>query len=237
MTHPHSVLAFPAPKPRPGTDETRGDSPRDRLLRQGAATLRDAELLGLVLSVTGSLPGPLATDLLERSGGLGNLRRISERDLRSIGLEPSQRVRLSAVIEIARRLARARLDRSDLLDHPAVAARYLALRYLDSDQELMGALFFDDDQRVVAESEVFRGTLSRAAVEPRALLKRALLEEASALILWHTHPSGDPSPSAEDLAFTRRLASAAELLGIRLVDHIILGSAGQWVSLTKRGAW
>jgi DNA repair protein RadC len=101
----------------------------------------------------------------------------------------------------------------------------------------MGALFLDTRNRLLAESEVYRGTLNRAAVEPRGLLKEALLRGAAGLVLFHTHPSGDPSPSAEDLAFTRRLAEAGELVGVRLVDHLILGSAGRWVSLRQRGAW
>jgi DNA repair protein RadC len=84
---------------------------------------------------------------------------------------------------------------------------------------------------------VYRGTLNRAAVEPRALLKEALLRGAAGLIVFHTNPSGDPSPSAEDLDFTRRLAAAAEVVGLRLFDHLILGAGGGWVSLRQRGAW
>ena len=89
----------------------------------------------------------------------------------------------------------------------------------------------------IGESDIFRGTLSRAAVEPRAILKEALLRSASGFVLFHTHPSGDPSPSSEDLSFTRRMAEAGELVGVRLLDHLILGSAGRWVSLGRRGAW
>ena len=89
----------------------------------------------------------------------------------------------------------------------------------------------------MAECEIFRGTLGRAAGEPRAILKRALLFDAAGLILFHTHPSGDPSPSAEHLTFTRRIAEAGEVVGIRLVDHLILGSVARWVSLRQRGGW
>jgi DNA repair protein RadC len=101
----------------------------------------------------------------------------------------------------------------------------------------MGALFLDTRNRLLGESEVFRGTLNRAAVEPRALLKQALLRDAAGLVLFHTHPSGDPAPSAEDLGFTRRMAEAGEIVGIRMVDHLILGSGGRWVSLRRRGGW
>ena len=102
---------------------------------------------------------------------------------------------------------------------------------------MMGSLFLDTRNRLLGEGEFYRGTLNRAAVEPRAILKRGLLISASAFVLFHTHPSGDPAPSAEDFAFTRRLAEAAEVVGIRLVDHLILGSASRWVSLRQRGGW
>jgi DNA repair protein RadC len=118
-----------------------------------------------------------------------------------------------------------------------VVARYLCLRYGRSDQEIMGALFLDSRHRLISESELFRGTLARASVEPRPVLKEGLLRGAAALLLFHTHPSGDPTPSAEDLAFTRRMAEAGEVIGIRLLDHLILGSASRWISLRQRGAW
>ena len=91
--------------------------------------------------------------------------------------------------------------------------------------------------RLIAERELYRGTLNRAAVEPRLVLKEGLLAGAAALIVFHTHPSGDPTPSPEDLAFTRRLGEAGEVVGIRVVDHLILGGVGRWVSLAERGGW
>jgi DNA repair protein RadC len=123
------------------------------------------------------------------------------------------------------------------MTHAAAVARYLTLRFGVPDQEIMGAIFLDARNRLIGESEFFRGTLQRAAVEPRALLKEALLRGASAFAVFHTHPSGDPSPSVEDLTFTRRLAEAAEAVGIRLADHLILGQGGRWVSLRERGGW
>ena len=115
-------------------------------------------------------------------------------------------------------------------------ATYLGLRYGISDQEVMGALYLDSRNRLVGEMELFRGALNRTTVEPRPILRQGLLRASAAFILFHTHPSGDPSPSAEDLAFTRRIASAGETVGIRLVDHVIVGR-GRWVSLRERGAW
>ena len=120
---------------------------------------------------------------------------------------------------------------------PAEVARYLLLRYQQRDQEVMGAVFLDARHRLIGEREVFRGTLHRAAVEPREILKDCLLRGASGVALFHTHPSGDPTPSAEDLLFTRRMAEAAEVIGVELVDHLVLGGPGRWVSLRERGAW
>ncbi len=101
----------------------------------------------------------------------------------------------------------------------------------------MGALYLDTRNRLLAERELYRGTVNRAAVEPRAILKEGLLHGACGMVVFHTHPSGDPSPSPEDLAFTRRLSEGGELVGVRLVDHLILGGVGRWVSLRERGAW
>ena len=104
-------------------------------------------------------------------------------------------------------------------------------------QEVMGALYLDTRNRLLAEREIFRGTLNRAAVEPRPILRQGLALSAAGVILYHTHPSGDPAPSAEDLAFTRRIAEAGEVVGVRLVDHLIICPGERWVSLRQRGAW
>ncbi len=101
----------------------------------------------------------------------------------------------------------------------------------------MGAVFLDVRRRLIADVDFYRGTLSRASVEPRRILKEALFRNASSFVLFHTHPSGDPAPSIDDLHFTRRIADASEAVGVEMLDHLILGSAGRWVSLKKRGSW
>ena len=213
-------------------------SPRDRLLRSSGIDLSNAELLGLVLpGVSGSGATALAEKTLARAGGLAGLLSMNDHQLRSPGLGRAGRAAILAAVELSRRFAAARLPRRDLLDRPDSVASYLQLRYSQQHQEIMGALYLDVRNRLIAEVDVFRGTLSRTAVEPRALLKEAIARNANGIILYHTHPSGDPTPSEEDLQFTRRMASSCELLGIRLLDHVILGSAGRWVSLQRLGAW
>lgn len=201
------------------------------LLREHARAfevLPDAELLGRVLST-----GPFAA-----APALGDLLELSRRELEdSFGLQAPEIDRLAAVCQLAIRLARAPIAQGDLLSHPEAVVRYLALRYGRRSQELMGALFVDIRNRLVDECELYLGTLSRAAVEPRAIFERALACRAAGFLLFHNHPSGDPSPSAEDLVFTRRLADAGEVMGIRLVDHLVVGHGGRFVSLRRTGGW
>ncbi len=117
-----------------------------------------------------------------------------------------------------------------LLNLPGPMAEYLFLRY-QGDQEVMGALYLDDRRRLIAEREIFRGTLRRTAASPREILKHALNCGAASFVVFHNHPSGDPTPSVTDQSFTRDLYAAGEALGVPLRDHLILGSGGRWESL------
>jgi DNA repair protein RadC len=213
------------------------ERPRERLLTTGSEVLSDAELVSIVLGTGGrGVPAlALARQILSDCGGLAGLVGAAPAAVRRPGVGPAKTASLLAVIELARRLARTEVPRRDPLSHPHAVAEYLRLRYSRKEQEIMGALFLDSRNRLVAEREIFRGTLSRAAVEPRAILKRALLQDAAGLILFHTHPSGDPTPSAEDVAFTRRMVSAGDVVGVRLVDHLVVGACGRWVSLRRMG--
>lgn len=215
------------------------ERPRERLLAHGSAVLGDAELLSILLGsgTRGTSSLTLAREVLSASGGLSGLATSSAAALPRRGLAGAKTAAILAAVEIGRRLARQELSERPPLAHPAAVASYLSLRYTLRDQEVMGALFLDSRHRLLADRELFRGTLSRAAVEPRALLREGLLTGAAGLILFHTHPSGDPAPSAEDLAFTRRMADAGEAVGVRLVDHLVIGGVGRWTSLRERGAW
>jgi DNA repair protein RadC len=215
------------------------ERPRERLLTNGSSALTDTELLALLLRTgsRGTSVVDMARRLLNEWGGLGGLLGVTPEALRTDGLGPAKSAAVLAAIEIGRRLARAQLPEREPLANADAVASYLGLRYSRRDQEVMGAIYLDTRNRLIAECELYRGTLNRAAAEPRAVLKRGLLSDAAGFILFHTHPSGDPSPSVEDLAFTRRIAQAGEVVGVRLVDHLILAGGGRWLSLRKRGGW
>lgn len=215
------------------------ERPRERLLEQGSRALSEAELVAVLLR-TGA-PGrsalDLAGELLQEHGGLAGLTSCGFQEIRRPGLGRAKAATLLAGVELGRRLARSRLPERRPLSRPGDVVSYLQMRYGSRDQEVMGALFTDARHRLLGERELYRGTLSRAAVEPRQVLKEGLLRGATGMVVFHTHPSGDPSPSAEDILFTRQLAEAGELVGLHLLDHLILGHGGRWVSLKERGAW
>lgn len=215
------------------------ERPRERLLSQGSEALSDVELVAVLLR-TGA-PGKssleLANELLSDFDGLPGLVGRSAPEVRRPGLGEAKAATLLAGVELARRLARAELCERRPLAQPTEVAAYLSLRYCRRDQEVMGALFLDSRHRLLGDRELYRGTLRETSVEPREVLKESLLRGAAAFVLFHTHPSGDPSPSAEDLYFTRRLAQAADVVGVELLDHLILTPGGAWTSLRQRGAW
>ena len=221
---------------RLGPTTWRGHAPLERLRCLGQDALSDVELIALLLreGQRGATALEIAREVTSRVAGLLGLAQLDAALIRDLG--EANAAALLAAVELSKRLARAEMIRREVLDRPESVARYLTLRYGHHDQEIMGALYLDVRNRLIAEREIFRGTLSRAAVEPRAILKEGLLRSAFGFILFHTHPSGDPSPSTEDLTFTRRVADAGELLGVRLLDHMILGGS-RWVSLGRRGAW
>lgn len=215
------------------------ERPRERLRRHGPSTLTDSELLALVLRTggRGCSAVDLARDVLQESTGLAGLADRTTENLDLPGLGEVKRAALLAVVEIARRLCRAELPERYALDRPQAVARYLGMRYPAPGQEVMGALYLDSRNRLLHDGEIYRGTLTRAAVEPRALLKVGLARNAASILMFHTHPSGDPTPSVEDLAFTRRVDAACDVVGLRLLDHLILGNGGRWLSLRQRGGW
>jgi DNA repair protein RadC len=222
-------------KPRTDAPMAEAECPRERLLRSGPRALSDAELLALLLSAC--RPGVSALDfarqLLQESGGLCGLVGVNPLTLQHQSPGGSDGTALLAALELACRLAQGQIPDRTPLTRPDQVAHYLCLRYGNAEQKVLGALWLDTRHRLIGEREVFRGTFHRAAVEPRPLLKEALLRNAASILMFHTHPSGDPTPSPEDRLFSRRMAEACQLVGVELLDHLVLGGP-RWLSRRQR---
>jgi DNA repair protein RadC len=205
----------------------------------GAGALADPELLALCLGNgrRGADTLALARTVLEEAGGLTGLPALTLPALTRLGLTEAKAAAVLAAVELARRLALAAVPDRMLLARPSEVATYLALRYYRADQEIMGAVFLDVKNGLLGTVELFRGTISRTAVETRQVIREGLLRGAASVILFHTHPSRDATPSAEDLLFTRRMAQVGDLVGLVLRDHLIIGGTGRFVSLKDRRAF
>jgi DNA repair protein RadC len=232
------VSATPAPcasRTRRLRDLPREERPRERLARLGAASLASRELVAALLG-TGAR-GLSALDLADEllGPGLHALAARSIHDLERVrGLGRAKATRVLAALELGARLASDGGSPTPELLSPAEAARYLLPRYSSRPVETFGLLALDARHRVRREAVVSVGCLTASLVHPREVFQEAVVSRAAALVLFHNHPSGDPEPSAEDLALTRRLAAAGTLMGIEVVDHLVLG-AGRYVSLKERG--
>lgn len=221
------------------TDVPKEERPRERLLACGSDAVSDVELIAVLLrtGTPGNSALRLAHEVMRERGGLAGLLDTRPAHLRRFGLGPAKAASVLAAVEVGRRIAHLDLPDRQPMERPEAVARFIAMRYSRRDQEVVGTLYLDARNRLVAHEELYRGTISRAVVEPRKVLVEALQRAASGVILFHTHPSGDPTPSSEDLLFTRRLADSGEVVGVTLVDHLIVGHGGRWVSLKERGAW
>lgn len=214
------------------------ERPRERLARLGPAALSNEELLALLIGSGGRGESALerARRVLASQGGLAGLAGLTGTELsRQRGIKGARAAAIAAALEIGRRLAGEAISGRDLFNEPAVVKDYLRRARSDGAQERTGALYLNARNRLLRDDpDIYRGTLDRAVVEPREILKRALLANAAGVILYHNHPSGDPSPSREDREFTRRLATAADAVGLRLLDHVVVGR-GACVSFREAG--
>jgi DNA repair protein RadC len=213
------------------------ERPRERMLRDGAQALSDAELLAIFLrtGIRGHSAVDLARDLLQR---FGSLRALLSADLKTFcdapGLGSAKYVLLQAVLEMNRRHLDEQLRRGITITDPSATERYLLSRLRDHPHEVFATLFLDNRHRVLAFEELFRGTVDSASVHPREVVRRALHHNAAAVILSHNHPSGVAEPSEADRRITERLREALALIDVRVLDHLVVGD-GYCCSLAQRG--
>jgi DNA repair protein RadC len=202
------------------------DRPREKLARAGAEALGDNELLALVIGAGTRARGALtvAQDVIAAADGLPGLIRLGLDGLdRVAGIGESRAARVLAAVELGRRtLMRESPDRPRILS-PRVAAEYLLPRYANFQVERFGVMLLDQKNRLIRTALISTGTLDSTVAHPREVFRAAAAGSAASVVVFHNHPSGDPTPSAEDWLVTRRLGDAGEVMGIELGDHIILG--------------
>jgi DNA repair protein RadC len=236
-TPPRQPPSGPVPEAEPPGHLGHRARMRQRLLTAGPTALLDHELLEMLLFT--ALPRrdtkPIARALLARFGGFAGAIAAPATDLLRVeGLGEAGLAAFKTVQAAALRLARAELRGRPLLDTWDRLADYLAAALAREPVEQVRVLFLDTRNRLIADEAQARGTVNHTPVYPREVVKRALELHATALILVHNHPSGDPTPSRADVEMTAEVKSAAGVLGIVLHDHLILGN-GRWTSFRREG--
>ncbi len=214
-----------------------GERPRERLQQLGAGVLSDVELLAIILRTgyRGVNVIDLSQELLQKHGRLGGLARTPFDILaHEKGVGATKAAQLFAAFELGRRAANATAEEQPQIKSPEEAAQLLCdLGQLE--REEMRVLLLNQKNRVVGTRTVYQGSLHTTVVRVCELFKPAVRENAASLIVAHNHPSGDPTPSPEDAALTREIVKAGQLLDIEVLDHLVIGAAGKFVSLKQRG--
>ena len=214
------------------------DRPYERCIRNGVQSLSNRDLLAVILrtGAKGRNVLELAGDLLklvpEREGFTG-IRRLSLDELSNVkGIGKVKAVQLKCLLEIARRMAREEAGEGTYFTSPSAVANYYMEDLRHEEQEVLLLLMLNQRGRLLKERYMFKGTVNASVISPREIFVEALAARAVQIILLHNHPSGDASPSQEDLNVTRRIKEAGQLLGIALTDHIIIGEHA-YVSLRE----
>ncbi|WP_372846276.1 DNA repair protein RadC [Pontiella sp.] len=201
--------------------------PREEFERVGAENVSDAVLLALILrtGTKGMNVVEVSQRLLSAFGSLTALAKASVKEIRSINsIGPVKAQMIKAAMELAQRLTRESVGESPKVVTPEQAAAVLRERARVLQKEVFWALMLDAKCRLIGEPQkISEGTLTGSLVHPRELFKKALEQSCASMILAHNHPSGDPTPSSEDIKVTKQLIGAGELMGIKVLDHIVIG--------------
>jgi DNA repair protein RadC len=210
--------------------------PREKLLARGPQALSDVELLAILLrtGMVGKNVFQLSEELLGPDG-IAGLRQATAQSLKLVkGLGPAKQAELLAVFELARRALSQRLKEREAFQTPDAVKQYLQLQLAHKNHEVFAVLFLDNQNRMLAMEELFRGTLNQTSVYPREVVMRALHHQAAAVVLSHNHPSGSVQPSRADEHLTQTLKASLALVDVRVLDHIIV-SQGQTLSMAEQG--
>ncbi|WP_458123832.1 RadC family protein [Paenibacillus sp. Z3-2] len=213
------------------------ERPRERMMEYGAGALSHAELLAILLR-TGTRQESavhMAQRILAEAGGIRSLMDLSLEELTAMkGIGNAKAVQLKAGIELGHRIAKSRRIQSTSIRTPRDAADILMeqLRYLQ--KEHFVCLFLNSKNHIIAQETLSMGSLNASIVHPREVFRAAIKCSSASIVCAHNHPSGDPTPSPEDIQITKRLIEAGAIVGIDVLDHIIIGD-GTYVSLKEKG--
>lgn len=219
------------------SDLPESERPRERLISAGADGLSEAELLAILLrvGVSGKSAVQLGQHLLQQFGGLGGIHRAPFEELvAEKGIGMAKAAQIKAAIELGRRLQQSKPEEHATINNPAQAADMVKYDMQALDYEALRVILLDTRNQVLDVKEVYRGSVNTAQVRTADVFKAAVRKNATALIVVHNHPSGDPTPSPDDVAVTRELIKAGEMLDVKVLDHIIIGR-GRHVSMKERG--
>ncbi|MCL4266764.1 MAG: DNA repair protein RadC [Anaerolineae bacterium] len=218
-------------------DMAAGERPRERLVQVGPTAVSTAELLAILLrtGVPGENVVRLAERLLIQFKDLPGLARASIPELMTVhGVGEAKAVEIKAALEIGRRLLASAPQEKPRVSSPADAANLLMSEMMFLEKEHLKLVLLDTRNNVLGTPTIYVGSLNTSVIRVAELFRAAIKENAAAFIVAHNHPSGDPSPSPEDIRVTRQLAQAGKLLDIEVLDHVIIGHQ-RYVSLKERG--
>jgi len=215
------------------------DRPREKLFARGAEALSEAELLALLLRTGNASTGESAVDharlLLNHFQSLKGIDDASIPELSAIkGIGPAKSAGLKACMEIARRLRQKKWEVGDALRSSEDVFRHFGERLVKEKREIFYVVLLNNKNRKIREVKISEGSLTASLVHPREVYNPVIRESAAAVIFVHNHPSGDPTPSPEDLEITRRLKEVGEVMGIRVLDHVVVGH-DRYFSFSDRG--
>jgi DNA repair protein RadC len=215
------------------------ERPRERLRDHGPAALANAELLAIILRSGTAKQSvlTLAQGLLSRHGGLGGLARMSYAELKNEpGLGEAKAAEVRALFQLAARIQALEVGERPVIRSPQDVHALLGGEMAAFEQEHMRVLLINTRNQVLGVHEVYVGNVSSALVRPGEVFRDAVRQNAPSLIVVHNHPSGDPSPSPDDVHLTKQLVAAGQLLDIDLLDHVVLGQ-NRYASLQSLGLW
>jgi DNA repair protein RadC len=218
------------------TDLSKEERPRERLETSGPQALSKAELLAILLrvGVRGENAVQLAQRILNELGGLVGIQRASFKEVCKIhGLGTAKAAQIKAAIELGYRLMQENPELTSGIGSPADAAELVRYRMQALSQEELWVILLDTRNRMLHIEQVYKGSLNSSMVRVGELFRPAIERNAASIIIAHNHPSGDPSPSPEDVALTRAVVQAGKLLDIDVLDHLVIGS-GSFISMKER---